>query len=384
MAKHSIQALSLFLVATFLFLPCLALPISGQANDLSASVAYLPGDLPLSSLGRSATTGATREVLKPTSSSNYKSLKVYAGGIPFGVKFLTAGVLIIGFCEISGETGTQNPARCAGLLPGDRLLSINETPLTSAAELTELIDASAGKPLQIRYARGGAERTATLTPIWSAKENRYSTGVYVRDSGAGIGTVTFVIPKTCAFAGLGHGICDGETGELIPMDRGSVVDVTIHGVVRGLAGSPGEVRGYFNTGKTGSLLGNSHCGVWGVYADLPKNLNTTPISVGLRDELKAGKATILCTVEGNTCREYDIEISDIRRDSTSNKCFTVKVTDKDLLAKTGGIIQGMSGSPILQNGKLVGAVTHVLINDPTTGYGIFIENMLAQMGDLAA
>lgn len=384
MAKHSIKALSLFLVATFLLLPCLTVGSSAQSADSPASVAFFHGDLPLSSLGRSVTTGAAKEVLKSNSSSNYRNLKVYAGGIPFGVKFLTVGVLVIGFCDTHGETGTQNPARSAGLQPGDRLLSLNGTPLTGAAELTELVNASAGKPIQVRYARGNAERITTLTPIWSPKENRFSTGVYVRDSGAGIGTVTFVIPKTGAFAGLGHGICDGETGELIPMDRGSVVDVTIHGVVKGLAGSPGEVRGYFNTGKTGSLLGNSHCGVWGVYADFPKNLNTTPISVGLRNEVKAGKATIRCTLEGSTCQEYEIEISDIQRDSTSNKCFTVNVTDKALIDKTGGIIQGMSGSPIFQNGKIIGAVTHVLINDPTCGYGIFIENMLNQMGDLAA
>ncbi len=375
MAKHSIKALSLFLVAAFLLLPCLTVGACAYSAD-SATVAYLRGDLPLSSLGYTTASRATQEVLKSTSSSNYKTLKVYAGGIPFGVKFLTAGILVIGFCDVHGEAGAQNPAKNAGLQTGDRLLSLNGSPLTSAAELTDRINASAGKPMQLRYARDGAERTTTLTPLWSEKENRYSTGVYVRDSGAGIGTVTFVIPKTGAFAGLGHGICDGETGELIPMDRGSVVDVTIHGVVRGLAGSPGEVRGYFNTGKTGSLLGNSHCGVWGVFADLPRNLDTTPIALGLRNEVKAGKATIRCTVEGNTWQEYDVEISDIRRDSTSNKCFTVKVTDPDLIAKTGGIIQGMSGSPIIQNGKLVGAVTHVLINDPTTGYGIFIENML--------
>ena len=171
-------------------------------------------------------------------------------------------------------------------------------------------------------------------------------------------------------------------GELIPMQRGSVVDVTIHGVTKGLAGAPGEVKGAFASGKIGTLLGNSHCGVWGVLASLPKTCpKSEPISVGLRDEVKEGDATIWCTLEGNTPKEDTVKISEIQRDSTTNKCFTVKITDKDLIAKSGGIIQGMSGSPIIQNGKLVGAVTHVLINDPTTGYGIFIENMLnaAQM-----
>jgi len=219
--------------------------------------------------------------------------------------------------------------------------------------------------------------------VFSKEEGKYVTGLYVRDSGAGIGTVTFIVPETGAFGGLGHGICDGETGELIPMQRGSVVGVTISGVVKGLAGSPGEVKGYFSSGKTGTLLGNTECGVYGILAKLPEKLPCEPLPIGLRNTVKEGKATIYCTLDGTAPQEYDIEISDIHRDSHSNKCFTVKVTDTDLINKTGGIIQGMSGSPIIQNGKLVGAVTHVLINDPTCGYGIFIENMLDQMGDLA-
>jgi stage IV sporulation protein B len=165
------------------------------------------------------------------------------------------------------------------------------------------------------------------------------------------------------------------------MQRGSVVGVTINGVVKGISGTPGEVRGYFSSGKSGSLLQNTDCGVFGAFAALPQNLTTQPMSLGTRNQVQNGKAYILCTLDGTTPCKYDVEISDIKLAATGNKCFTVKVTDKALLDKTGGIIQGMSGSPIIQNGKLVGAVTHVLINDPTTGYGIFIENMLtaAQM-----
>ena len=354
MAKHSIKGLSLFLVTLLLVF----------------------------SLG---TVGSSAHALSRTVSNNsfrYQSLKVYAGGVPFGVKFLTAGVLVVGFAEIPCDKPLPHPAKAAGLAAGDILLSVGGKPLSGASDLTALIERSGGIPLPVRYERDGVEHTTTLTPV-KGSDGRYSGGIYVRDSGAGIGTVTFVIPKTGAFAGLGHGICDGETGELIPMDRGSVVDVTIHGVVRGLAGSPGEVRGYFKTGKIGTLLGNSHLGVWGVFADLPQGLATAPVSLGSRHELKEGKATLRCTLDGASCRDYEIEISDIHRASASNKCFTVKVTDKALLEKTGGIIQGMSGSPIFQNGKLVGAVTHVLINDPASGYGIFIENMLDQMGDLA-
>lgn len=353
MTKKSIKAISLFLAVLFLL--------------FSASFSVCATSLPISA------------------SSDYKNLKLHVGGMPFGIKFMTDGVIIVGFHPVQSREGITTPSESAGLRMGDIILKINDTPVTSAAELSRLIEESRGNSLKVLYSRGGTDHQTHLTPAYSDSEGRYSTGIYVRDSGAGIGTVTFICPKTCAFAGLGHGVCDGDSGELIPMQRGSVVDVTIQGVTRGLAGAPGEVKGSFASGKIGSLLGNSHCGVWGVLASLPKTCpQSEPIPVGLRDEIKEGNATIWCTLEGNVPKEYSIRISEIQRDSTSNKCFTVKITDEALLSQSGGIVQGMSGSPIIQNGKLVGAVTHVLINDPTTGYGIFIENMLAQMGDLAS
>ena len=348
MTKKSIKAVSLFLAVLFLLF----------SATLSASAA---------------------------DSSDYKNLKLYPGGMPFGIKFMTEGVIIVGFHPVQSRDGTTTPSESAGLRMGDVLLKINDTPITGAAELSRLIEESKGASLNVLYSRGGTQHQTRLTPAYSDSEGRYSTGIYVRDSGAGIGTVTFIVPKTCAFAGLGHGVCDGDSGELIPMQRGSVVDVTIHGVTRGLAGAPGEVKGSFTSGKIGTLLGNSHCGVWGVLASLPKTCpKSDPLPIGLRDEIKEGDASIWCTLEGNSPKEYKVRISEIQRDSTSNKCFTVKVTDEALLSQSGGIVQGMSGSPIIQNGKLVGAVTHVLINDPTTGYGIFLENMLNQMGDLAS
>ena len=189
--------------------------------------------------------------------------------------------------------------------------------------------------------------------------------------------MTFICPETFSFGGLGHGICDASSGEIVAMTRGSVVDVTISGVVKGAAGAPGEVKGYFSSGKTGTLISNTDCGVFGMFAEGPRNAVCEPLPVGLRGEVKEGAAYIYCTLDTNKIEKYEIQISAIDRNATGNKCFTVKVTDKALLEKTGGIIQGMSGSPIIQNGKIVGAVTHVLINDPSTGYGIFIENMLS-------
>lgn len=329
----------------------------------------------------SASIGISALSTPTVGSEKYQNLRLTVGGVPFGVKFITEGVLIVGMSDVPTKSGTKNPAREAGLRVGDRLLKLGGQTVLSASELAEIVAKNGSKPMSVTYVRAGKEETVKLTPIYSEAEARYVTGIYVRDGGAGIGTLTFVCPQTGAFAGLGHGICDASTGKPIPMQRGSVVDVTISGVVRGLSGAPGEVKGYFSSGKTGTLLGNTECGVYGVLASVPKNLGD-PIPVGLRNEVRDGKAKILCTFEDGVRHEYEIEISDIQRDATGNKCFTVIVTDKALLSKTGGIIQGMSGSPIIQNGKLIGAVTHVLINDPTTGYGIFIENMLDQMGDL--
>ena len=316
--------------------------------------------------------------------SRPKELKLYPGGMPFGVKFITDGVLVVGFCDVDGERGKTNPALRAGLRMNDVILKINNTEIVGACELTAAVEECGGKPLSITYRRDGVESTTTLTPAYSKSESKYKTGIYVRDSGAGIGTVTFINPENYSFAGLGHGICDSGTGDLLPIQRGSVVNVTISGVVKGLSGSPGEVKGYFSSGKVGTLLGNTECGVYGVFAGKPAGIHKEPIPVGKRDELKAGVAYIYCTLDTGAAKQYEIEISNINKEANGNKCFTIKVTDPALIEKSGGIIQGMSGSPIIQNGKLVGAVTHVMVNDPTVGYGIFIENMLNQMGDLAS
>ena len=310
-----------------------------------------------------------------TATVDPEGLTVCAGGMPFGVKFYTEGVTVVGFCDVECERGKVNPATLAGIKQKDVIVQVNGQTLSGASQLTEMIENCGGKSLALHCKRGNSEFDTALTPVWCPAESRYKTGIWVRDSGAGIGTVTFVIPETGAFAGLGHGICDADTGMLIPIKRGSVCDVTISSVVKGAAGAPGELKGYFNAGKVGSLLGNGTCGVWGVFSELPEELGE-PMPIGLHGELQEGDAYILSTLDSNRVERYDVKISNINRDATGPKCFTVTITDPDLLAVSGGIVQGMSGSPIIQNGKLVGAVTHVLINDPTTGYGIFIENML--------
>ena len=302
-------------------------------------------------------------------------LTLYPGGMPFGVKFYTEGVTVVGFCDVDTKNGKVNPAQKAGLKQKDMILKVNGESLSGASQLTELIESSGGNQLTLLCRRGKNEFEVKLTPAFCPAESRYKTGIWVRDSGAGIGTVTFIIPDSGAFAGLGHGICDADTGELVPMKRGSVSDVTISSVVKGEAGAPGELKGYFNAGKVGALLGNSSCGVWGMFTEVPES-SCEPMPIGLRGDVEEGDAYILCTLDSNKIEQYDVRISNINRDAKGSKCFTVTVTDPDLLAVSGGIVQGMSGSPIIQDGKIIGAVTHVLINDPTTGYGIFLENML--------
>ena len=313
------------------------------------------------------------------STKTLKSLKLYPGGVPFGVKFMTEGLLVVGFCDVDSGAKKTNPSSDAGLRVGDRILSVNGKRLSSAAEFGKIVESSQGKAISLVCLRGSSEYKATLTPVFSKSENCYKTGVYIKDNGAGLGTVTYIVPNSLEFAGLGHGICEGEGGKLVPISRGSVVNVGIDGVIKGQCGTPGELKGHFKSGKCGTLLQNTDCGVFGVLTSLPNGLPSEPLSLGLRDELREGKAYIYCTLDGTAPQKYEIEISSIDRSATAGKCFTVKVTDSKLIEKTGGIVQGMSGSPIIQNGKLVGAVTHVMINDPTTGYGIFIENMLANM-----
>ncbi|MBQ7828693.1 MAG: SpoIVB peptidase [Clostridia bacterium] len=311
----------------------------------------------------------------------YGDLKLVAGGIPFGVKFSTQGVIVIGFSEIEGMSKTLNPAYAAGLRAKDVIVEIDGKAIGGASDLTRAIEQSGGRELAVTYMRNGERTVVKMKPLYSRTEGKYKTGMWVKDSGAGIGTVTYIDPTTCKFAGLGHGICDGETGELIPMTCGDVMNVRINAIKKGIAGAPGEVKGYFGAEKTGRLLSNTSCGVYGVFDKLPDSLGEA-LPVGSRHDVKLGEAEIICTLDDGVRRTYKIEISTVNRDETGSKCFIIKVTDPTLIEKTGGIVQGMSGSPIIQNGKLVGAVTHVMINDPTVGYGIFIENMLDRMGDL--
>lgn len=299
------------------------------------------------------------------------------GGMPFGAKMFTEGLVVSSLTEVDGANGPCRPAYDAGIRERDILLKINGEPLFSAEKLAEQVAHGDGEPIEITVQRGGTKMTLTVRPVLSQSEKQYKTGMWIRDNTAGIGTVTFIDPASGEFAGLGHGICDTETGALLPLSRGIIVDVTISGVQKGESGVPGELKGYFTSGKRGSLIGNTDAGVYGVFTALPSNVTEDKaIPIALKEEIHDGKATLLCTLDESGIHEYEVMIRKIRN-SLDNKNLEVTVTDPALLEKTGGIVQGMSGSPLIQDGKLLGAVTHVLINDPTKGYGIFIENMLS-------
>lgn len=313
--------------------------------------------------------------LKKVEVKNYEGLTLIPSGRTFGVRLFGDGVCVVGVAEVDSGGKSISPAVLAGLAPRDLLLTVNDSPIKTVNDLKTAVETSGGKPLSLRFRRGTEEKTATLTPVLDAKEGKYKSGMWVKDSATGIGTVSFIVPETGEFGALGHGVCDGESGTLLPLHRGVVTDTVVTDIVKGEKGKAGEIKGYLKPGKTGVLLENTDCGVFGVLADYPKD---AALPIGTAASVKTGKATLRCMLDESAPVDYEIEISEVHGKS-KNKSFTIKVTDPRLLSKTGGIIQGMSGSPIIQNGRLIGAVTHVMISDPTRGYGIFIENMLSQM-----
>lgn len=304
------------------------------------------------------------------------------GGMPFGVQLQTKGVLIVGMSPVNPQGDGVCPAEAAGIAVKDVILSIGGTNVSSVSQVAEILAASGGKELTLVIERSGKRLEKRLKPIRSDKDGIYRAGIWIRDSAAGIGTVTFLCPKSHGFAGLGHGICDPDTGTLMPMSRGSVMNVVIGSVQKGREGSPGELRGYFSGERVGALLGNTECGAYGMLSVLPKNIGD-PIPVGDASEVHTGDAYILCTLDDSqSVKKYPIRITRIFDRKRENKNFLVEVTDRELIKQTGGIVQGMSGSPIIQDGKLIGAITHVMVENPKQGYGIFIENMLERMPEL--
>jgi stage IV sporulation protein B len=302
---------------------------------------------------------------------------VVVSGRPFGIKMFTDGLMVVGASDIPTSAGRINPAKEAGIQAGDILLSVNNVRLTANERLGEMVDQSGGTPIEIRARRGNSFFTATVYPALSQGDGKYRIGVWVRDSSAGIGVMTYYDPGSGLFTGLGHAVCDVDTGELMPLSNGEIVRAQIVGCKKGLAGAPGELKGKFLPGGAmGTLLANTSSGVYGAAgAHVEPYAQGVQMPLAMSHEVKTGEAAIYTTLEGETPKEYRVEIEKVMLGDAAGQNMVIRVTDPELLEKTGGIVQGMSGSPIVQNGMLAGSVTQVFVNDPSRGFGIFAENI---------
>ncbi|MCR4434279.1 MAG: SpoIVB peptidase [Clostridiales bacterium] len=313
--------------------------------------------------------------------------KVVACGSTIGVKIKIDGVLVVGYSNVESVDGRSVlPVKDTGIRPGDLITKINDKEVYSIDELVREIEKSGGNPIKIRYKRENEYRDISVKPERSMDDKKYHIGLWVRDSSAGIGTLTFYDPQTNYFGALGHGITDIDTATLMPSNKGEIVECKILSIKKGRQGSPGELKGVFVEDKNslGEIKSNCSNGIYGIInRDSLTALPTRTYSIGTKSQIKEGAATILANIDGNKVEEFTIEVQKVLNQNTnSSKGMTIKITDKRLLDTTGGIVQGMSGSPIIQNDRIIGAVTHVLVNDPTRGYGICIEQMIKSMNSL--
>lgn len=296
-------------------------------------------------------------------------------GNPFGIKIYAQGVMVVGMSDVDTQDGNECPAKSGGIRIGDVILKLNGKRVYSNKEVAKLTEDCQGEQISIELSRNGKNMTVTVTPKYSVTEKCYKIGIWVRDSSAGIGTLTFYDSTAGILAGLGHGITESSTKKIIPIAAGELVSAEIVGLEKSVPCDPGELHGRFTSKSFGELLLNSDSGVYGT----AKSVFATDrlYKIAAKQEIKTGEAKILTTVEGNEPKEYSCRIDKIYFSAKEESMdMMVTITDPELLKKTGGIVQGMSGSPLIQDGKLVGAVAHVFVNEPTKGYAIFAEDML--------
>lgn len=313
-------------------------------------------------------------------------LRVIPGGQSIGVKLQTAGVLVVGHHLVETDKEKISPGEQAGLHVGDMIIKMNDLYINDMNDVKKLVNEAGEKnePLQLLVLRGKEKLSLSLTPAKDRKDDEFRMGLYIRDSAAGVGTLTFYEPNSKAYGALGHVISDMDTGQAIVVGDGQIVQASVTSIEKGKNGNPGEkfARFYNESEVLGSITKNTPFGIFGKMKEQPKrSLYREPIPIALAEQVKEGPAKILTVVDGQKVEEFDIEIVNVvKQHFPATKGMIIKITDKRLLDKTGGIVQGMSGSPIIQNGKMVGAVTHVFVNDPTSGYGCYIEWMLQDAG----
>lgn len=303
--------------------------------------------------------------------------EVLVSGSPVGIYMETKGVLVIDSGEITDREGIRRTPAEHVIQSGDYICEIDGKVLTGKRQLMQLVRENQGEPMELQVIRHQETIKLEMTPV-ETEDGSYKLGIWVRDNIQGIGTLTYVEPNG-TFGALGHGISDADTGERLEISDGDLYRADILSIRKGTAGTPGELRGVINyreENRIGTICGNSQYGIRGQMEPGKYTESMKKIPTGLKQEIQTGKAEIRCDI-GDGIREYQCEILEIDSNARdTNKCFVLRITDDDLLSRTGGIVQGMSGSPVLQNGKLIGAITHVFVNDPTKGYGIFIENMM--------
>ncbi len=307
--------------------------------------------------------------------------EILLGGDTVGVRINYEGILIVGFNDITTQHKKfTSPAKRVGLRKDDIILSANNIPINYTADLTNIIKSCEGRNIQLTVLRGETEHNYIITP--EQGDDGYKVGIWVRDNAAGIGTVTFYDPQTGKYAALGHGVTDVDTGKMIDISEGQIMHSVIVGIDKGERGSPGQLKGVFDENESvGVISFNSEYGIYGTVDNkiIMDNAKRT-IQTAAAEEIQTGDAYIMCNIDNEGVKQYKIEIQKLLpKANDTNKSMIIRVTDETLLAKTGGIIQGMSGCPIVQNDKLVGAVTHVFVNDPTRGYGTIITHMLKQL-----
>lgn len=308
--------------------------------------------------------------------------KVIPVGQIAGLKLYTHGVLVVGLSEIISENNEKiKPYENSGIEEGDTIIKIDDTEIIDTENLIDVVNKSKGKKLKVAYLRDSNQYETEIMPVKTNKTG-YKLGLWVRDSTAGIGTLTYYEPDTKTFAALGHGIEDIDTGSLIDISNGEFLTTKVLSVVKGVKGNPGKIQGSIDNQKIiGKIYKNSALGIYGKIENIDTlNLqNNELMEIADRNEIELGKAKILCSLKGEASKEYDIEIEKVFiQNNENNKSMLIKIKDEKLLDQTGGIIQGMSGSPIVQNGKFVGAVTNVLVNDPTSGYAVFADLMIRE------
>lgn len=315
-------------------------------------------------------------VLAPAAMAQDAPRELVPMGCAVGIQMNTNGIMVVGLTA-DETSGTASPAGDAGILPGDLIVKLGAADVTTAADFMAAVEALDGEDVSVTVRRGERLIQYTVKPE-VGEDGACRLGVWLRDGVSGIGTITFYDPANGIYGALGHAINDMDTGLIMPLGKGSIMEATVVDVRRGAAGSPGELCGCYDAEKCrGSILLNTACGIYGIMsAEAPAGGTALPVAA--EDEIVLGKATILSNVSGQDVKEYEVEITRVYRNDDSGRSMMISVTDPDLLAATGGIVQGMSGSPIVQDGRIIGAVTHVFVSDPTQGYGLYIDWMLQE------